>query len=61
MEPVRVEFTTYDSSGNLVVTEFANVRAIPPGESRANASYADLYGTEERPGGESGFRTWGLR
>jgi hypothetical protein len=37
---------TYDSSGKLVSTTFQFVSAIPPGETRSAASYADYYGTE---------------
>src|SRR5581483_7616163 len=44
---VRVEFTTYDRSSKLVATTFTYVKAIPAGGMRAEASYADLYGTED--------------
>lgn len=44
----KVEFSTYDSGGNLVSSTFTYVRAIPAGQSRADNSYADLYGTEQR-------------
>ena len=45
---VKVEFTTYDKAGKLVATTFAFVSAIPAGETRAEASYADLYRTERK-------------
>jgi len=45
---VKVEFTTYDAAGKLVATTFAFVSAIPAGETRAEASYADLYRTERK-------------
>jgi len=45
---VRVEFTSYDKTGKLVASTFAYVHAIPPGQSRADQSFADLYGTEDR-------------
>jgi len=44
---VRVEFSTYDSDGKPVGTTFTFVSAIPPGQTRADASYADLYRTEK--------------
>jgi len=48
VESVRVEFTTYDAAGKLVSTTFSYVRSIPPGGTRADNSYADLFGTESR-------------
>lgn len=45
---VKVDFATYDSAGKLVSTTSTYVGAIPPGETRAESSYADLYGTETR-------------
>lgn len=44
---VRVELTTYDASGKLVATDFTYVNAIPPGQTRSQEGYGDLYGTEE--------------
>ena len=48
IESVRVEFTTYDSSGKLVSTTFTYVDAIAPGGTRSESSYADYYRTEEK-------------
>jgi len=45
---VRVEFSTYDNEGKLVATTFTYVDAIPPGETRSDNSFADLYRTEVR-------------
>ena len=45
---VEVEFSTYETNGRMISTDFTYVSAIPPGESRATESYADLYGTESR-------------
>jgi len=45
---VRVEFTTYDASERLVSSTFTYVDAIPPGGTRSESSFADLYGTEEK-------------
>lgn len=45
---VKVEFTTYDSSGRLLDSTFTYVTAIPAGESRSADSYADYYGSESR-------------
>lgn len=48
IETVRIEFTTYDSSGKLVSTTFTYVDAIAPGSTRSESSYADYYRTEEK-------------
>lgn len=48
VENVKVEFTTYEAGGRMISTTFTYVSAIPPGESRASQSYADLYGAEAR-------------
>jgi hypothetical protein len=45
---VRVEFTTYDNAGKLVSSTFTYINAIPPGQTRSNESFADLYTTEDR-------------
>jgi hypothetical protein len=44
----RVEFSTYDAAGKLITTTFTYVHAIPPGETRSDNSYADLYGNEAK-------------
>gem|GEM_PF-2920187 len=44
----RVEFSTFDSSGKLITTTFTFVHAIPPGQTRSEESYADLYGNEAK-------------
>jgi hypothetical protein len=44
---VRVEFTTFDRAGKMIASAFTYLSAIPPGQTRSNESYADLYMTEE--------------
>jgi hypothetical protein len=44
---VKVEFTTYNRAGKLISSTFTYLSAIPPGQTRSNESYADLYMTEE--------------
>ena len=48
MRDAKVEFTTYDKQGSMVSTTFTYVQAIPPGGTRAESSFANLYGTEAR-------------
>ena len=48
IDAVRVDFTTYDAAGKMVTTTSNYVRSIPPGGSRADNSYADYYGTEDK-------------
>ena len=45
---VKVDFTTYDRSGKLLTSTFAYVSAIPPGGTKSDESFADLYGTEDK-------------
>jgi zinc-ribbon domain len=47
IQNVKVEFTTFGRDRKLIATTFTYVSAIPPGATRADASYADFYGTEE--------------
>jgi len=47
LESVKVEFTTFDRNNKLIATTFSYVSAIPPGETRSDASFADIFGTEE--------------
>jgi hypothetical protein len=46
LESVQVDFTTYDSSGNIVEYDATFVGPIPPGETRSLESFADLHGNE---------------
>lgn len=46
MEAVKVDFGTFDSTGNLLADTSTFVNAIPPGQSRMSEGYADHYGTE---------------
>lgn len=48
IDSVEIEFTTFDATGKLVATTSAYVSAIPPGETRSRASFADYYRTETR-------------
>nr|AUN36813.1 hypothetical protein [uncultured bacterium] len=41
-----IEFTSHDASGQVLASDFTFVGPIPPGETRANQSLADLQGTE---------------
>src|ERR1019366_7054097 len=43
---VDVEFSTFDAKGKIVSSSHEFVHAIPPGGSRAEESFADLYGSE---------------
>jgi hypothetical protein len=47
MSMVGVQFSTYDKDKKLIATTRTYVSAIPPGDSRDDASFADLYGNEE--------------
>jgi hypothetical protein len=47
-ELVEVDFTSYDPAGNVLATDFVFLGPIPPGETRANESFATLVGTEAR-------------
>jgi len=47
-ELVEVDFTSYDAAGNVLETDFVFLGPIPPGETRANESFATLVGTEAR-------------
>lgn len=47
LREVKVEFVTYDRNGRLVSSNFTYVSNIPPGETRTDASFADLLGTEQ--------------
>jgi Protein of unknown function (DUF2939) len=46
IESLKVEFTTYDAAGKVIASAFTYISAIPPGQTRADESYADLYNTE---------------
>jgi hypothetical protein len=46
LSSVKVDFTSYDASGKLLGSTFTYVEAIPPGETRSDDSFADLYGGE---------------
>lgn len=48
IEMARVDFATYDASGKLIATTFTYVHAIPPGGTRSESSFADLYGNEAK-------------
>jgi hypothetical protein len=44
---VKVQFSTYDSTGSLIASTFTFVDAIPPGDTRSGSSFADWYRTEK--------------
>jgi hypothetical protein len=46
IESVKVEITTYDASEKLIMTDYTFVSSIPPGGTRSESSFADLYGNE---------------
>ncbi|HEX8365340.1 MAG TPA: FxLYD domain-containing protein [Allosphingosinicella sp.] len=48
IDNVKVDFSSYDRDGRLLTSTFTYVHAIPPGGSRTEESFADLYGTENR-------------
>ena len=48
IDNVKVDFSSYDRQGRLLTSTFTYVNAIPPGGSRTDESFADLYGTEVR-------------
>lgn len=50
IESAKVDFTTSDETGHLLTSTFTYVNAIPPGDTRTEESYADLYGTEKSAG-----------
>lgn len=45
---LRVEFTTFDSQGNILDTEFSYVQDIPPGGTSSVKGYADYFGREDK-------------
>jgi hypothetical protein len=47
-ELVQVDFTSYDAANNVLGTDFVFLGPIPPGETRANESFAALVGGEAR-------------
>jgi len=52
IDNVKVDFSSYDREGRLLTSTFTYVNAIPPGGSRSEESFADLYGTEARAAAE---------
>jgi hypothetical protein len=46
MEFARVNYTSHDAAGNVLVSDFTLVGPIPPGETRANEGLAEYRGTE---------------
>lgn len=46
IESAQIDFTSHDASGQVLASDFTFVGPIPPGETRANQSLADLLGSE---------------
>jgi hypothetical protein len=46
IEFARVDYTSRDAAGNVLVSDFTLVGPIPPGETRANEGLAEYRGTE---------------
>lgn len=46
IEFARVDYTSLDAAGNVLVSDFTLVGPIPPGETRANEGLAEYRGTE---------------
>jgi Divergent InlB B-repeat domain len=46
LETVRIDFVTYNASGQILAYDFTFVEAIPPGETRASEGLAELRGGE---------------
>jgi List-Bact-rpt repeat protein len=46
VETAELDFTSHDSAGNVLASDFTFVGPIPPGETRASQGLADLLGTE---------------
>ena len=46
IETAKLNFASHDAAGTVLVSDFAFVGPIPPGETRANESFADYVGTE---------------
>ena len=48
IESVKVEFCTYDSSGNIITSDFTYVNGLSPGGTASSKSYATYYGPEKK-------------
>jgi hypothetical protein len=46
VQSAEVQFTSHDASGTVLASDFTFVGPIPPGETRAGQSFADLLGSE---------------
>lgn len=47
IDSVRVVFSSYDSAGNLITTDFGYVQGLSPGGTASTTGYATYYGQEE--------------
>jgi hypothetical protein len=46
VETAQIDFVSRDAAGNELASDFSFVGPIPPGETRANESFAEYVGTE---------------